>query len=188
MASEEQEGTNFVKFYQEGKCFQLRRGQRTHLLISGNQRFRHGDVLLTFLMREVPHGGAQIEHERAMPTIIKIEEYGLAVLEARIPYPRVSMAKAFMRYVEYRVPSALEQIGRVHAIPVKRHDQKLIRHLTMEEVRAILNAPDVTTRSGVRDRAMMHLCFAGGLRVSELVGTLTANLSLQHSAAVTIRG
>ncbi len=101
---------------------------------------------------------------------------------------RLAAIKAFMRYVEYRVPSALEQIGRIHAIPVKRHDQKLIRHLTMEEVRAILNAPDLATRSGVRDRAMMHLCFAGGLRVSELVGVLTENLSLQHGASVTVRG
>lgn len=101
---------------------------------------------------------------------------------------RLAAIKAFMRYVEYRVPSVLEQIGRIHAIPVKRHDQKLIRHLTMEEVRAILNAPDLATRSGVRDRAMMHLCFAGGLRVSELVGVLTENLSLQHGASVTVRG
>jgi site-specific recombinase XerD len=101
---------------------------------------------------------------------------------------RLAAIKTFMRYVEHQVPSALEQIGRVHAIPAKRHDQKLIRHLTMEEVRAILNAPDLATRSGVRDRAMMHLCFAGGLRVSELVGVLTENLSLQHGASVTIRG
>jgi len=101
---------------------------------------------------------------------------------------RLAAIKAFMRYVEYRVPSALEQIGRIHAIPIKRHDQKLIRHLTMEEVRAILNAPDLATRSGVRDRAMMHLCFAGGLRVSELVGVLTENLSLQPGASVTVRG
>ena len=52
-----------------------------------------------------------------------------------------------MRYVEHQVPSALEQIGQIEAIPVKRHDQKLIRHLTMEEVRAILNAPDLATAS-----------------------------------------
>ncbi|MFZ5713854.1 MAG: tyrosine-type recombinase/integrase [Bradyrhizobium sp.] len=101
---------------------------------------------------------------------------------------RLAAIKTFMRYVEHQVPSALEQIGRVHAIPVKRHDQKLIRHLTMEEVRAILNVPDLATRSGVRDRAMMHLCFAGGLRVSELVGVLTENLSLRHGASVMIRG
>ena len=45
--------------------------------------------------------------------------------------------------------------------------QKLIPHLTIEEVRAILNAPDLTMRLGLRDRAMLHLCFAAGLRVSE---------------------
>jgi site-specific recombinase XerD len=49
----------------------------------------------------------------------------------------------------------------------------------MEEVRAILNAPNLTTRLGIRDRAMLHLCFAAGLRVSELVGLLLENLSMQ---------
>lgn len=101
---------------------------------------------------------------------------------------RLAAIKAFMRYVEHQLPSALEQVGQIAAIPVKRHDQKLIRHLTMEEVRAILNAPDLATRSGVRDRAMMHLCFAGGLRVSELVGVLIANVSLQGTPSVMVRG
>jgi site-specific recombinase XerD len=101
---------------------------------------------------------------------------------------RLAAIKSFMRYVEYRVPSALEQIGQIHAIPSKRHDQKLTRHLTMEEVRAILNAPDITTRSGIRDRAMLHLCFAAGLRVSELVGVPLENLSLRRPASILIRG
>ena len=101
---------------------------------------------------------------------------------------RLAAIKAFMHYVEHRVPSALEQIGQIEAIPVKRHDQKLIRHLTMDEVRAILNAPDLATRSGVRDRAMLHLCFAGGLRVSELVGVLAANVSLGRTPSVLVTG
>jgi site-specific recombinase XerD len=93
-----------------------------------------------------------------------------------------------MRYVEYQLPSALEQIGRIRAIPTKRHDQKLIPHLTMEEVRAILNAPDLTTRSGLRDRAMLHLCFAAALRVSELVGAMLTNLSLQRTPNLLVQG
>jgi integrase/recombinase XerD len=101
---------------------------------------------------------------------------------------RLAAIKAFMRYVEHQVPSALEQVGRIAAIPVKRHDQKLIRHLTMEEIRAILNAPNLATRLGVRDRAMMHLCFAGALRVSELVGVLLADVSLQRTPSVTVLG
>jgi integrase/recombinase XerD len=101
---------------------------------------------------------------------------------------RLAAIKAFMRYVEFKCPSALEQVARIHAIPGKRHDQKLIRHLTMAEVRAVLDAPDVTTRSGIRDRAMLHLCFAAGLRVSELVGLPLASLTLQPSPSILVRG
>ena len=101
---------------------------------------------------------------------------------------RLAAIRAFMRYVEHQAPSALAQIGQIEAIPVKRHDQKLIRHLTMEEVRAILNAPDLDKRSGVRDRAMLHLCFAGGLRVSELVGVLLENVSLGRTPSVMVKG
>jgi integrase/recombinase XerD len=101
---------------------------------------------------------------------------------------RLAAIRSFMRYVEHHVPSALAQVGRIEAIPVKRRDQKLIRHLTMEEIRAILNAPDLTTRLGVRDRAMMHLCFAGGLRVSELVGVLQDNITLGRTPTVMVRG
>lgn len=101
---------------------------------------------------------------------------------------RLAAIRALMRYVEHHLPSTLAQVGQIDAIPVKRCDQKLIRHLSMDEVRAILNAPDLSTRSGVRDRAMMHLCFAGGLRVSELVGVLLENVALDRTPSVMVRG
>ena len=101
---------------------------------------------------------------------------------------RLAAVKAFIRYVEFRVPSALAQARQIHAIPGKRHDQALVRHLTMEEVRAILNAPNLTTRLGIRDRAMLHLCFAAGLRVSELVGLHITDLTLQPTATGLVRG
>jgi len=101
---------------------------------------------------------------------------------------RLTAIKTFMRYVELRVPAALEQIRQVHAIPSKRHDQMLVRHLTMEEVRAVLNAPDPSTRLGIRDRAMLHLCFAGGLRVSELVALPLAQVCLQGTPSIRVHG
>jgi integrase/recombinase XerD len=101
---------------------------------------------------------------------------------------RLAAVKAFIRYVEFRVPSALAQARQIHAIPSKRHDQALVRHLTTDEVRAVLNAPDVTTRLGIRDRAMLHLCFAGGLRVSELVGLPLESVSLQGAASIRVLG
>jgi integrase/recombinase XerD len=101
---------------------------------------------------------------------------------------RLAAVKAFIRYVEFRVPSILAQARQIHAIPGKRHDQALVRHLTIEEVRAILNAPNLTTRLGIRDRAMLHLCFAAGLRVSELVGLPLESLSLQRSPSIRVLG
>src|SRR5450631_402626 len=101
---------------------------------------------------------------------------------------RLAAVKAFIRYVEFRVPSALAQARQIHAIPSKRHDQGLVRHLTVEQVRAVLNAPNTTTRLGIRDRAMLHLCYAGGLRVSELVGLLLENVCLERTPSIRVLG
>ena len=101
---------------------------------------------------------------------------------------RLAAIKAFMRYVELNVPSVLEQTRQILAIPTKRHEQGLVRHLTMDQVRSTLDAPNLKTRSGIRDRAMVHLCFACGLRVSELVGLLIENVALGQSSSIRICG
>src|SRR5260370_3342795 len=101
---------------------------------------------------------------------------------------RLAAIKSFMHYVEHRVPSALEQIHRILAIPAKKTDTRLVRHLTAQEMQSILDAPDPTVRDGIRDRAMLHLCFAGGLRVSELVGLRIEDMTLQPQASVLIHG
>ncbi len=101
---------------------------------------------------------------------------------------RLAAIKAFMRYVELRVPAALQQVMQIHAIPTKRHDQTLALHLTTDEVRLILDTPDPTTRLGIRDRAMLHLCFACGLRVSELVGLPLAHVFLHRAPSIRVHG
>ena len=101
---------------------------------------------------------------------------------------RLAAIKSFMHFMEYRVPGSLEQIRRILAIPSKKADMRLVRHLTGEEIQALLNAPEPTSRVGIRDRAMLHLCFAAALRVSELVGLRIDDLKLQPSASVLVHG
>lgn len=101
---------------------------------------------------------------------------------------RLVAIKSFMRFVEYRVPSLLEQSRRILAIPAKRTDIRLINYLPMEEMQALLNAPGIQRRDGIRDRAMLHLCFSAGLRVSELVGLPLQVLEWQPSPSVRIQG
>lgn len=101
---------------------------------------------------------------------------------------RLAAIKSFMRYMEYRVPAALDQIRRILAIPTKKTDVRLVKHLAAGELQSIFDAPDPTVRDGIRDRAMLHLCFAGGLRVSELIGLQIADLKLQPQASVLVHG
>lgn len=102
---------------------------------------------------------------------------------------RLTAIKSFMRFVEYRVPSALEQVQRIRAIPAQKTDTRLVRHLAAEEYQPLLDAPDPATRLGIRDRAMLHLALAGGLRVSELLGLRLDDLRFEgRYVDVQIRG
>jgi integrase/recombinase XerD len=58
--------------------------------------------------------------------------------------------------------------------------QKLPRFLTEEEMGQLLNAPDISTAEGVRDRTLMELLYATGLRVSELVSLTRRSIDLER--------
>lgn len=107
---------------------------------------------------------------------------------ARTRNARLAAIKSFARFLEFRVPSFLGQAHSLLAIPSKKTDDKLVGYLTRDEMQAVLDAPDPRRRDGVRDRAMLHLAFAAGLRVSELVGLRLDEVSLQPQPAIHVRG
>ncbi|MCP4934753.1 MAG: tyrosine-type recombinase/integrase [bacterium] len=101
---------------------------------------------------------------------------------------RLAAIKSFVRFIEFRIPALLAQTREILAIPTKKTDQSLVHPLSMVEIQAILDAPDVRTRLGLRDRAMLHLCFAAGLRVSELIGLPITAICLQSTPTIQING
>ena len=73
--------------------------------------------------------------------------------------------------------------GRITNDPLRdiekpRPIQRFPKTLSESQVSALLNIPDITTPLGLRDRAMLELLYATGLRVSELVGLRLFELSL----------
>jgi integrase/recombinase XerD len=98
---------------------------------------------------------------------------------ARTRNARLTAIKSFMHFLEYRVPSALEQIRQILSIPLMKTDVRLVNHFTAEECQAILDAPDPSTRIGIRDRTMIHVAMTAGLRVSELVALRLNDVSFQ---------
>jgi integrase/recombinase XerD len=101
---------------------------------------------------------------------------------------RLVAIKSFMRFLEHREPALLEQSRHILTIPAKRTEIRLINYLSLTEMQAVLNQPDLHRRDGIRDRAMVHLCFSAGLRVSKLVGLPLEALEWQPSPSVRIQG
>lgn len=52
---------------------------------------------------------------------------------------------------------------------------RLPKHLALDEVESLLRQPDASTPAGLRDKAMLELLYATGMRVSELVGLRSAD-------------
>lgn len=67
-------------------------------------------------------------------------------------------------------------------LPLPKSWSTLPKYLNLEEIDRMVQAPDQTKPTGVRDRAMMELLYATGLRVSELcaveIGDLDADLGV----------
>ena len=59
--------------------------------------------------------------------------------------------------------------------------QALPRHLSVEDVDRLLEQPDVSAPRGLRDRALIELLYATGLRVSELIALRPADVNLEAS-------
>jgi tyrosine recombinase XerC len=79
---------------------------------------------------------------------------------------RISELRAFYTYLRRH---DLVTTNPVQAISAPKLPQRLPRPLSREEIDLLLAAPDAATPQGQRDRAMLELLYAGGLRVSELL-------------------
>ena len=101
---------------------------------------------------------------------------------------RLAAIRTFIRFIEYREPSALAQVQRIRAIPTERADTRLVDYLSRDEMQALLDAPAPDTRDGVRDRAMLHVAYSAGLRVSELVGLRLENLAFDPRLSIHVLG
>jgi integrase/recombinase XerD len=60
----------------------------------------------------------------------------------------------------------------------------LPKFLTEDEINSLLSAPDISTEEGIRDRAILEVMYATGLRVSELVGLKQTDVDLSAGLIV----
>lgn len=85
------------------------------------------------------------------------------------------------RYYRYLIRERRRQDDPTLAILAARQPMRFPKTLSEMQVEALINAPDVNTALGLRDRAMLELIYACGLRVTELIALKTIELSLSDA-------
>jgi integrase/recombinase XerD len=84
----------------------------------------------------------------------------------------------FKRYFRWALRERLIVADPTLKLAAAKQALRVPKTLTEAQVEALLQAPDAQATLGLRDRAMLELMYASGLRVSELVGLKNFNLSL----------
>jgi site-specific recombinase XerD len=107
---------------------------------------------------------------------------------ARTRNARLAAIHSLFRYAASRHPEHVDGIGRVLAIGPKRFERAIVSFLTRAEVEALLSAPDRTTWTGRRDRALLLVSVQTGLRISELIGLCVGDVHLGTGAHVVCHG
>ena len=88
----------------------------------------------------------------------------------------------FKRYYRWAVRERLVDTDPTLRLLAARQPLRVPKTLSEAQVEALLAAPDTDTALGLRDRAMLELMYASGLRVSELVTLKTVQLGLGEGA------
>lgn len=86
----------------------------------------------------------------------------------------------FKRYFRWALRERRISADPTLKLQAAKQPLRVPKTLSEAQVEALLAAPDVATPLGLRDRTMLELMYASGLRVSELVGLKTLNVSLSE--------
>lgn len=92
---------------------------------------------------------------------------------------RLSSLRSFLKFMKSR------NVGPSADLPGTggfRKAKSLPKALSLEQMLAMLDAPDLSSASGLRDRALMEMIYGAGLRVSEAVSLKMEELDIENSA------
>lgn len=101
---------------------------------------------------------------------------------------RLIAIHAFFRYVQVQEPKQIFLCQQILQIPTKKYQQSIVAHLSPEQMKALLAAPDSSTHRGRRDMTLLSVLYDTGARVQELCDLCVKDIRLEHPAIITLTG
>lgn len=100
---------------------------------------------------------------------------------------RLSAIRSLFAFIAREDPELVLQAQQIRTIASKRTKHKTIEYLEEKEMQSVLDAVDINSRTGLRDRALLLLTYNTGARASEMVNMELPDLRLD-GAQVTLHG
>ncbi len=101
---------------------------------------------------------------------------------------RLAAIRSLFAFIAREEPALLQQCQKIRVIPLKRTQYKTVDYLEEKEMLAMLDAVDIDSRTGIRDRALLLLLYNTGARVSEIVELKISDLRLDGADQVHFLG
>lgn len=101
---------------------------------------------------------------------------------------RLGALHSFFSYLQYRNVAGLAKWQDILSIKSKKPKASEMTHLTIEGLKLILRQPDLRTRKGRRDFALLGLLYDSGCRVQELIDLTPSCFRFDETATVRLLG
>ncbi len=154
------------------------------------RNYRHYlERFLGFLTGQLPYPPSPAEAKKAKAEDItseNIRQYRL-FLSRFVDEKGISLKRVTQNYHLIALRSLLKYLAKrdiptisPDKIDLPKAESRSIKFLEHTDVERLLNMPDMNTKEGVRDKAMLEVLFSTGLRVSELVGLNRDQINLDR--------
>ena len=131
------------------------------------------------LLAEFAAGRGAAPHSLARPDLEALVRQ--LMWEGRSPRSVARAVACYRGFYRFLVVDGRLPVSPADDLRPPRAWKALPRYLAVEEVDRLLAQPDVATPRGLRDRALIELLYATGMRVSELIGLRPADVNLEAS-------
>ncbi|MEA1974998.1 MAG: tyrosine-type recombinase/integrase [Bacillota bacterium] len=113
----------------------------------------------------------------------KDKKYSIASVNQRL-----AAIKAFYRFVASENPELLKYCSSILTIKSKKVEIKPMNYLSINAIEKLLNAPDINSKYGIRNKALLTLLYDSGARVQEIADLEIHDLKLNNHSTVKLKG
>jgi len=110
-----------------------------------------------------------------------VHEYLGSMKDAEKSTATISRTLASIRaFCQYLIKEEVISENPTRTIALPKIDKRIPKILTEDQVTRLLDQPNINDIKGIRDRAMLEVLYATGIRVSELIGLRVTDINLQQ--------